>query len=129
MEFEGNKLTRRRSAAPHFPMQDSHLQVGHAVEIVGKVTNELSVKVLASTDFGTNIGRFLFLARCIDTSGRRGRSATGRGTRVADGADGPGTFLQISMRSMRLWMRRIGIGRFSTAMASDDLAGAPVESS
>lgn len=46
---------------PQF-LQDSHLQVGHAVEIVGKVTNELSVKMLASTDFGTGIGAFSFFA-------------------------------------------------------------------
>ncbi|ESZ96553.1 hypothetical protein SBOR_3055 [Sclerotinia borealis F-4128] len=33
---------------------DSHLQVGSAVEIVGKVNQDLSVKVLQATDFGTN---------------------------------------------------------------------------
>ena len=30
--------------------------MNHAVEIVGKVQGDLSIKVLASTDFGTNIG-------------------------------------------------------------------------
>ena len=30
--------------------------MNHAMEIVGKVQGDLSVKVLASTDFGTNIG-------------------------------------------------------------------------
>ena len=36
--------------------QDSHLAVGHAVEIIGKVDQNLHVKVQAATDFGTNIG-------------------------------------------------------------------------
>jgi len=38
--------------------QDSHLQLNHAVEIIGKVQNDLSVRVMASTDFGPegNIG-------------------------------------------------------------------------
>jgi hypothetical protein len=39
-------------------LQDSHLQLNHAVEIIGKVQNDLSVRVMASTDFGPegNIG-------------------------------------------------------------------------
>ncbi len=39
-------------------LQDSHLQLNHAVEIIGKVQNDLSIKVMASTDFGPegNIG-------------------------------------------------------------------------
>ncbi|KAK3721507.1 hypothetical protein LTR37_003063 [Vermiconidia calcicola] len=32
--------------------RDAHLQINHAVEIIGKVQNDLSVKVLVSTDFG-----------------------------------------------------------------------------
>ncbi|CAG8950219.1 hypothetical protein HYFRA_00008457 [Hymenoscyphus fraxineus] len=32
--------------------RDAHLTVGHAVEIVGKVNGDLSVKVLRSTDLG-----------------------------------------------------------------------------
>jgi replication factor A3 len=36
--------------------QDSHLAVGHAVEIIGKVDQNLHIKVQAATDFGTNIG-------------------------------------------------------------------------
>jgi len=38
--------------------QDAHLQLNHAVEIIGKVQNDLSVKVMASTDMGPegNIG-------------------------------------------------------------------------
>ncbi|KAI5836862.1 replication factor A protein 3 [Morchella snyderi] len=35
--------------------RDSHLAVGHAAELVGKIQQDLSVKVLNSTDFGTNI--------------------------------------------------------------------------
>jgi len=45
---------------PHSALQDSHLQLNHAVEIIGKVQNDLSVRVMASTDFGPegNIGEF-----------------------------------------------------------------------
>ena len=39
-------------------MQDSHLQVGHAVEIIGRMQSDLSVRVLMATDVGTNIGMF-----------------------------------------------------------------------
>jgi replication factor A3 len=38
--------------------QDSHLAVGHAVEIIGKVDGNLNIKVQAATDFGTEIGMF-----------------------------------------------------------------------
>ena len=37
-------------------LKDAHLTLNHAVEIVGKVQNDLSVRVLASTDFGVGIG-------------------------------------------------------------------------
>lgn len=33
---------------------DSHLTVGNAVEVVGKVNGDLSVKVLRATDLGRN---------------------------------------------------------------------------
>jgi replication factor A3 len=36
--------------------QDAHLAVGHAVEVIGKVDQNLHIKVQAATDFGTNIG-------------------------------------------------------------------------
>ncbi|KAI4726263.1 hypothetical protein E4T49_06042 [Aureobasidium sp. EXF-10728] len=36
-------------------MQEAHLTVNHAVEIIGKVQADLSVRVLTSTDFGENI--------------------------------------------------------------------------
>jgi replication factor A3 len=41
-------------------IQDSHLQLNHAVEIIGKVQNDLSVRVMASTDLGpeSGIGEF-----------------------------------------------------------------------
>ncbi|KAK5115842.1 hypothetical protein LTR85_009436 [Meristemomyces frigidus] len=32
--------------------RDAHLQLNHAVEVIGKVQNDLSVKVMASTDMG-----------------------------------------------------------------------------
>jgi replication factor A3 len=41
--------------------RDSHLTVGNAVEIVGKVNQDLSVKVLKATDMGRE-GEFNFLA-------------------------------------------------------------------
>lgn len=37
-------------------VQDSHLVPDNAVEIVGKVQQDLSVKVFQATDFGANIG-------------------------------------------------------------------------
>ncbi|KAK5167602.1 uncharacterized protein LTR77_007301 [Saxophila tyrrhenica] len=50
--------------------RDAHLQLNHAVEIIGKVQNDLSVKVMASTDFGPEgqIGQSLFL---LDAKGLR----------------------------------------------------------
>lgn len=43
--------------------QDAHLQLNHAVEIIGKVQNDLSVRVMASTDFGPEgaIGMFILV--------------------------------------------------------------------
>ncbi|KAL9116466.1 MAG: hypothetical protein Q9187_007010 [Circinaria calcarea] len=41
--------------------RDSHLTVNHAAEIVGKVQQDLSVKVLQATDFGSNLGQLPFL--------------------------------------------------------------------
>lgn len=35
--------------------QESHLQNGHAYEVVGKVMNDLSVRVLMSTDLGVGV--------------------------------------------------------------------------
>jgi len=35
--------------------RDAHLTVNHAIEVIGKVQNDLSVRVLVSTDFGTGI--------------------------------------------------------------------------
>ncbi|KAF1815090.1 hypothetical protein P152DRAFT_245024 [Eremomyces bilateralis CBS 781.70] len=35
--------------------RESHLSVDHWVEIIGKVNEDMSIKVLNSTDFGTNI--------------------------------------------------------------------------
>jgi replication factor A3 len=48
--------------------QDSHLQVGHAVEIIGKVDGNLQIKVQAATDFGTNIGMYRFSPRVVLSS-------------------------------------------------------------
>ncbi|KAF4551131.1 Replication factor A protein 3-like protein [Elsinoe fawcettii] len=35
--------------------RDAHLQMNNAVEIIGKVDKDLSVRVLVSTDLGTNV--------------------------------------------------------------------------
>lgn len=37
-------------------VQDAHLQLNHAVEIIGKVQQDLSIRVMASTDFGPESG-------------------------------------------------------------------------
>ena len=50
--------------------QDSPLAVGHAVEIIGKVDQNLHVKVQAATDFGTNIGMCLPLPSRIHANAR-----------------------------------------------------------
>lgn len=42
-------------------MQDSHLTINNAVEIVGKVQPDLSIKVFQATDFGDNIGMLNYL--------------------------------------------------------------------
>jgi replication factor A3 len=43
------------------PSQDAHLQLNHAVEIIGKVQQDLSIRVMASTDMGPegNVGMCL----------------------------------------------------------------------
>ncbi|CAD6444066.1 47fd00dc-1b66-4a3c-a15a-1d59ef50c4cd [Sclerotinia trifoliorum] len=49
--------------------RDSHLQVGSAIEIVGKVNQDLSVKVLKATDFGTNFN-FAAMTALVDANHR-----------------------------------------------------------
>ncbi len=39
-------------------VQDSHLTLNNAVEVIGKVNPDLTVKVLSATDFGNNLGRY-----------------------------------------------------------------------
>jgi hypothetical protein len=48
-------------------MQESHLTVNHAVEIIGKVQADLSVRVLTSTDFGENIGMNMIARFCYSS--------------------------------------------------------------
>lgn len=38
-------------------MQDSHLTLNNAVEVVGKVQQDLSIRVFQATDFGDKIGK------------------------------------------------------------------------
>ncbi|RAL64796.1 hypothetical protein DID88_001393 [Monilinia fructigena] len=49
--------------------RDSHLQVGNAIEIVGKVNQDLTVKVLKATDFGTNFD-FAAMNALVDANHR-----------------------------------------------------------
>ncbi|KAF2102353.1 replication factor A protein 3 [Rhizodiscina lignyota] len=49
--------------------RDSHLTLNHAVEIVGKVQSDLSVRVLNATDFGTNID-FTAASAVVDATHR-----------------------------------------------------------
>ncbi|KAF2865184.1 ssDNA binding protein-like protein Ssb3 [Massariosphaeria phaeospora] len=49
--------------------RDCHLAVGHAVEIIGKVDQNLNVKVQAATDFGTNID-FTAASAVVDATHR-----------------------------------------------------------
>lgn len=39
--------------------QDAHLAVDHAVEVIGRVQSDLSVKVFSATDLGTGVGEYL----------------------------------------------------------------------
>ena len=36
--------------------QDAHLTLNNAAEVIGKVQQDLSVKVFQATDFGSNLG-------------------------------------------------------------------------
>ncbi|KAF2462140.1 replication factor A protein 3 [Lineolata rhizophorae] len=49
--------------------RDAHLQVGHAVEVIGKVQQDLTVRVFSSTDFGTNID-FAAIDAVVDATHR-----------------------------------------------------------
>ncbi|KAH0547522.1 hypothetical protein FGG08_000247 [Glutinoglossum americanum] len=56
VQLRGDQATI--DAGGHITMilnRDSHLTVGNAAEIVGKVKPDLTVEVLMSTDFGNNI--------------------------------------------------------------------------
>ncbi|KAL8882815.1 MAG: hypothetical protein Q9198_000247 [Flavoplaca austrocitrina] len=46
--------------------QDAHLTLNNAVEIIGKVQPDLTIKVFQAMDFGSNIGAFSF--PCFSTS-------------------------------------------------------------
>lgn len=51
--MEGRMSLRRgRYADRYVWSQDAHLQLNHAVEIIGKVQNDLSVRVMACSDLG-----------------------------------------------------------------------------
>ena len=49
----------------------------HAVEIIGKVQADLSVRVLVSTDFGTNIGKLYHDLRKKKTRKQESKSDEG----------------------------------------------------
>ena len=48
--------------------RDSHLTVGNAIEIVGKVNQDLSIKVLQATDLGPNLGMLLYTLPCPNST-------------------------------------------------------------
>jgi hypothetical protein len=50
-----------------YGVQDSHLHPTNAVEILGKVNEDLSVQLFTAVDFGSNIG--MFSKTCV--AGRR----------------------------------------------------------
>ena len=56
----GDACMCRRHVADLVRTQDAHLQLNHAVEIIGKVQNDLSVKVLSSMDMGPEGGIGMF---------------------------------------------------------------------
>ncbi|KAF6222217.1 hypothetical protein HO133_001303 [Letharia lupina] len=49
--------------------RDAHLQLNNAVEVVGKVQQDLSVKVFQATDFGSNID-FIAVEAVVDATHR-----------------------------------------------------------
>jgi len=49
--------------------RDAHLQVGNAVEIVGKVNQDLSIKVLQATDMGSGVD-FAAMNALVDATHR-----------------------------------------------------------
>lgn len=49
-------------------LQDSHLANGNAVQIIGKVNPDLSIKVLTSKDLGPNIGTLISFFLPADNS-------------------------------------------------------------
>ena len=49
-------MQENRHANPALCKQESHLKPGNAIEIVGKVNQDLTVKVLKATDMGPNLG-------------------------------------------------------------------------
>jgi hypothetical protein len=58
--------------------QDSHLVPGNAVEIVGKVNQDLTVKVLKATDMGSNLGAFFGRRGIWPGGGGGGENVTDR---------------------------------------------------
>lgn len=48
---------RNDAANPLSSTQDAHLSSGNAVQIIGKVNPDLSIRVLSSLDLGTNVGK------------------------------------------------------------------------
>lgn len=54
------------------------MKIGDAIEIVGKVNPDLSVKVLTSTDFGENLGGYSLLGE-VRWEKKKGLIWRGRG--------------------------------------------------
>ena len=55
---KGREYVQMMRVANRVP-QDAHLQLNNAVELVGKVQQDLSIKVFQATDFGSSIGALI----------------------------------------------------------------------
>ena len=56
-ELPVDELIYPRACALANQPQDAHLANGNAVQLIGKVNPDLSVKVLTSLDLGSNVGK------------------------------------------------------------------------
>ncbi|KAL8985878.1 MAG: hypothetical protein Q9205_000528 [Flavoplaca limonia] len=63
---ENATIDANGSVQLHLNRQDAHLTLNNAVEIIGKVQPDLSIKVFQAMDFGSNIGAIS--SPCFSTS-------------------------------------------------------------
>lgn len=92
--------------------QDAHLQLNNAAEVVGKVQQDLSIKVFQATDFGSNIG----------TGHTHFPVQWSESFQMDDGWLIRLCAMQISMPSKQSWMPHIGTRRYSMIVMTELLA-------